>query len=1040
MEVTSNDHQDTGVTLRHTLRGHTGWINRIAWSRNGRMLASASNDRTVRVWDAETGQQHCSFTEHQAVVLGVAWSKNNQILASSSGDRPHGDNTIRLWDVRRDRGLRTLSGHTDWVNAVAWSPHDDHLLASASADRTVRLWNAATGELFRTLPGHTANIFGLAWSPDGQTLASASADRTIRLWKPQTGEMLLMFGGHSEDILSVDWSPDGHTLASGSLDRTIRIWDANSGRQLICLERHTGHVRCVAFSSDGRLLASKAGDGTVRICRCGTWELAAEIPEPHAEAWLVGTAFHPSSPVLATLGDGDTTVRIWNLEPNALLGRPPAKQSVHHTTAKVVLVGDSGVGKTSLGWHLAKGEFKEHPATHGQNFWTLDRLHTEREDGTECEAVLWDLGGQRDYRLIHALHLDDADLALVLFDPSDWQDPLRGVEYWLKALSHRKKPCETILVGARLDIGSPNLASERIEAFCKKWKIGGGYAGTSALTGQGLNELLALMKERINWEAVTPIMTTALFKRIKQYVLQLKEESDRSGILVSPAGLRQRLHELEPGWEFSDEEMMTAVEHLSRYGYARVLRTAANEKTILLAPELLNNLAASFVLEARRNPQGLGALDERGVLNRQYDFPELRGLSEAEQDVLLDAVTVLFLEHNICCRGTLGTRTFLIFPELINQRKPPIPDELPREDDVSYTLLGSVENLYAALAVLLSYTNVFTRADQWQDQVEYEVGPGEVCGIRKLAEREGEVDLVLYYGKNVLPATRNLFQGLVERFLSIRQVTVTRFPPLVCPKLSCNYRQERAVVVRRVRKGESFLHCSNCGKKIPLPGALGEVIFGQEVPALVDREQAEAHLRTEFEAALAWLKGVVRDRGKGTEPLNCFISYAWGVEDHVGWVRTTLATDLRNAGLAVILDDWDAQIGTDLPRFISQIPRCDRIVVVGTQLYQQKYENGLSRKGSVVAAEVDLINQRLLGTENQKRTVLPVLLAGDAETSLPPLMQLKVFADFRRDEDYFATLFDLILTVYEIPFGDPGVADLRQSLRPPQPISSGPAA
>src|SRR5215210_9272895 len=162
--------------------------------------------------------------------------------------------------------------------------------------------------------------------------------------------------------------------------------------------------------------------------------------------------------MLATLGEKDTIIRIWELDEALLLGQSQA--SVHYTTAKLVLVGDSGVGKTGLGWRLAHGEFKEHSSTHGQQFWVIDELGKRRDDGTECEAILWDLAGQPDYRLTHALFLDDSDLALVLFDPTDSRDPLHGVEFWLKQLrSGRKKSddtqdcCPTILVGARADRG-----------------------------------------------------------------------------------------------------------------------------------------------------------------------------------------------------------------------------------------------------------------------------------------------------------------------------------------------------------------------------------------------------------------------------------------------------------------------------------------------------------------------------------------------------------------------------------------------------------
>ncbi|HEV2800892.1 MAG TPA: hypothetical protein VGW12_10370 [Pyrinomonadaceae bacterium] len=165
-------------------------------------------------------------------------------------------------------------------------------------------------------------------------------------------------------------------------------------------------------------------------------------------------------------------------------------EAVYHTTAKIVLVGDSGVGKTGLGWRLAHGEYKEHSSTHGQQFWVIDALGKRRDDGTECEAILWDLAGQPDYRLTHALFLDDADLALVLFDPTDARDPLHGVEFWLKQLKagmaasssseemeggEARKFCPTILVGGRTDRGDARLTQEELDDFCRERGICGGY-------------------------------------------------------------------------------------------------------------------------------------------------------------------------------------------------------------------------------------------------------------------------------------------------------------------------------------------------------------------------------------------------------------------------------------------------------------------------------------------------------------------------------------------------------------------------------------
>ncbi|MGH4011093.1 MAG: Rab family GTPase [Pseudonocardiaceae bacterium] len=139
------------------------------------------------------------------------------------------------------------------------------------------------------------------------------------------------------------------------------------------------------------------------------------------------------------------------------------------------------------------GEFIEHSSTHGQQFWLLDELGGRAADGTEREAILWDLAGQPDDRLIHALYLDDADLALVLFDLTRDDDPLRGVEYWLRQLGH---DCPIILVAARSDRGSPRLTTEEIEASCADRGIAG-YVTTSALRGYGLDELIERMRAAI---------------------------------------------------------------------------------------------------------------------------------------------------------------------------------------------------------------------------------------------------------------------------------------------------------------------------------------------------------------------------------------------------------------------------------------------------------------------------------------------------------------------------------------------------------------
>src|SRR4051812_19398542 len=281
------------------------------------------------------------------------------------------------------------------------------------------------------------------------------------------------------------------------------------------------------------------------------------------------------------------------------------------------------------------------------------------------------------------------------------------VDFWLKQLQSAQGCCPIILVAAQADRGTCPLTPDELAAFCQRNGIVGPMT-TSSRTGHGIDELLDRMKALIPWEDKATTVTTTTFKRIKDYVLGLKEGKPGGQLIVTPAELRQLLEATDAGWQFSDAELMTAVGHLENYGYVKRLRTSKGEPRILLQPERLNNLASSFVLEARRHPKGLGALEERRLLAGGYDFPELTDLPAGERDVLLDSAALLFLEHNVCFRETdpLRMEPYLVFPELINLKKP-VEDDAATDDDVAYTVAGPTENVFASLVVLLGYTHTF---------------------------------------------------------------------------------------------------------------------------------------------------------------------------------------------------------------------------------------------------------------------------------------------------------------------------------------------
>jgi TIR domain len=478
--------------------------------------------------------------------------------------------------------------------------------------------------------------------------------------------------------------------------------------------------------------------------------------------------------------------------------------------------------------------------------------------------------------------------------------------------------------------------------------------------------------------------------------------------------------------------LLTAVSHLANHGYVALLRTSQGEDRILLASELLNNVAASIVLEARRNPRGLGSIEERKLLAGEYDFSELNQLSTEEKGVLLDSAVSMFLKHNVCFRQTdpLGSRGFLVFPELIRMKKP--RDEGgPVEDGPTYSVTGSTQNLYASLVVLLGYTSTFTRANQWRDEARYVVGDGLTCGFRLENESEGELSLVLFFGADVGLQVRNLFQSLFENFLSRRDVIVRRYEPLHCAN---GHRLNASVIREQIDEGSDEVFCMKCGWKVSLFGVSSAIEeTGQQVKAS-EAQRNTATERSVFEQALFKIQTYVSKAGIRIP--SCFISYAWGDKNQESWVERDLAADLTKAGIDVILDKWEnARVGASIPRFVDRVGDADFVVVVGTPPYRTKYMNKESMRGYVVAAEGDLIGKRLIGSEVSKGTVLPTLLEGSEEISLPPLLQGKVFADFRPGSDYFITCLNLILTIYQIPFTSTIASQLVRALVQPPDIA-----
>ncbi len=255
----SSPQSPQSLPLLYTYSGHAGGVEAVAWSPDGKRIASGSVDNTVQVWDAADGGHVYTYRGHSSSVLAVAWSPDGKRIASGSGDK-----TVQIWDAADGGHVYTYRGHPSSVLAVAWSP-DGKRIASASLDKTVQVWDAANGGHVFTFRGHADIVLAVAWSPDGKHIASGSDDTTVQVWDAVNGSHVFTFRGHAGFVHAVAWSPDGKHIASSSDDKTVQVWDAINGSHVFTFRGHADIVLAVAWSSDGKRIASASTDSTVQV-------------------------------------------------------------------------------------------------------------------------------------------------------------------------------------------------------------------------------------------------------------------------------------------------------------------------------------------------------------------------------------------------------------------------------------------------------------------------------------------------------------------------------------------------------------------------------------------------------------------------------------------------------------------------------------------------------------------------------------------------------------------------------------------------------
>lgn len=331
----------------HSIAAHTDIVNSLSWHSASGLLASSSNDGTVKLWSLSAGggyQQAQDFEQmpvrsaawspdgqtlacaldsgslflwsprertlhplhgHTHSVWSVDWSPGGQVIASASNDA-----TIRLWEAATRRCLRVLHGHQNWVWVARWHPQTAQL-ASGGHDGSLRLWDSTSGVCLRSCYGHLANVRAIAPTPDGATLALGCDDTILRLWSPNPAAPFAHVNGHNHLIMDLGWSHEGQRLASASHDYTLRIWSRSSQRCLQVLQGHTNWVWSVDWHPHTDLLASGSVDGTVKIWHPEQSQCLQTLKE--LKSWVLSVRWHPTGQWLAAAA-GDCTLYLWHPE------------------------------------------------------------------------------------------------------------------------------------------------------------------------------------------------------------------------------------------------------------------------------------------------------------------------------------------------------------------------------------------------------------------------------------------------------------------------------------------------------------------------------------------------------------------------------------------------------------------------------------------------------------------------------------------------------------------------------------------------------
>jgi small GTP-binding protein len=833
-----------GIRLHSIMTTGQQPVSRLAWSPAGEALGIGFAHGELAYW--KLGEQRASRTSrvHTTEITGLCFLPDGEALISRS------QHHIRLWRTSSLSEGELLFTTAGFVLACSSSG----LLAADVVQGNLLIWNTRTqkvlGEL--TAPAPLSPVNCLAWSHNEPILAcgasGAGVSPCLLLWRLKGEQTLHAMAtvrmGHA--VLDIAWMPHSSLMALARVDGTILLLDAAQNRVVARLEGHTAAVLSVSFSGDGRLLASQSENGTVLLFRTDTWEQVAKLENGTVSISGSGSgrglAFSPTGSLLALVGADDRNIWICDIDADVLLKTKLPSTTVHEVSAKVVLVGEGRAGKSSLALRMAQDRYEEMESTHGMRFWSLP-AELQPLDGTSArtqrELILWDMGGQNEYQLVHQLFLRDSTAAVMVMEPGRGEPALEEIEGWnQRLLAHTgSRNILKFLVGSKVDtLDSPQdlQAIQRLVQRCQFTA----YVPTSAKTGRGIPELKAALAQVIDWSSLEQVSRPELFQRMRQHLQQLR---GARRVVLTFSQLEAELRR-EMGNDFDPDVLRSVVGPLTRQGLVADTRLADGTRVLILEVEQVERYAGSLILAARDNLHGVPAIDVAKVLSPAMKFPRLppeERLPRDQELLVLDCVIELLLEHGLCLRH----EGLLIFPSLFRPTQAETGQELPHAISLHYDFSGPIDNIYASLVTSLALSRRFGPMRLWQDRAEFGRAGQDSSGVRRMREgrqgARGHARLDVYFDPETPRATRELFVNIIEEHLREHGVELLERLSITC---ACGRVFAEDVVRERLHAGHLDIGCPGCDHRTPL--TLGAQQARERNPELHQQVRA---LRTDIQ-------------------------------------------------------------------------------------------------------------------------------------------------------------------------------------------------